>query len=81
MNKSLITLIIIVILATIMYIISGFPQPQIITCTKETFICADGSTVRRSGPKCRFTACPKITKEELTATPSAFLTPTDKILR
>lgn len=74
MNKNLITLIIIVVSATIMYIISGLPQTETITCTKEAFICRDGSSVYRNGPKCEFAACPKVIKEEPTATPSASLT-------
>lgn len=81
MNKNLLTLLVIIILATVMYIISGLPQPEITTCTQEAFICPGGSTVKRSGPNCEFSPCPKIVKEEPTATPSASLAPTNKILR
>lgn len=81
MKKNLVVLIVIVISATVMYIISGLPQPEITTCTQEAFICADGSTVRRTGKKCEFAACPKVVREEPAATPSASLAPTDKIVR
>lgn len=72
MNKNLITLIIIVVSATIMYIISGLPQPKVVICTKEAFVCPDGSTVGRVGPRCQFATCPKAAHEP-TATPSATL--------
>lgn len=29
-----------------------------VACTQEAKICADGSAVGRSGPRCEFTACP-----------------------
>jgi len=63
MNKSLIVLIIIVISSTIMYFISGIPQPTILTCTKDVFICRDGSRVRRVEPKCEFAPCPTLIKK------------------
>jgi hypothetical protein len=75
MNKSLIVLIVIIISSTIMYFISGIPQPTILTCTKDVFICRDGSRVRRVEPECKFAACPKVIKTEPTATPSATITP------
>jgi len=81
MNKSLIVLIVIIISSTIMYFISGIPQPKILTCTKDAFICPDGSLVRRVEPKCEFAACPKPVKEEPTATPSAVLSPANTIAR
>lgn len=81
MNKSLIVLIVIIISSTIMYFISGIPQPTILTCTKDAFICPDGSRVRRVEPECKFAACPKLIKTEPTATPSASISPTDKIMR
>lgn len=74
MNKSLIVLIVIIISSTIMYFVSGIPQPTILTCTKDVFICRDGSRVRRVEPKCEFAACPKVIKTEPTATPSATIT-------
>lgn len=77
MNKNLTVLIIIIISSTIMYYISGLPQPEIITCTKDVFICRDGSRVRRVEPECKFAACPKPVKEEPTATPSATITTTE----
>lgn len=63
MNKNLLTLLIVIVLATVMYFISGIPQLEIITCTKDAFICRDGSRVRRVGPKCEFAACPTIVKK------------------
>ncbi|MCR4313420.1 MAG: hypothetical protein NUV58_04170 [Candidatus Roizmanbacteria bacterium] len=63
MNKSLIVLIVIIISSTIMYFVSGIPQPTILTCTKDVFICRDGSRVRRVEPKCEFAACPTIIKK------------------
>lgn len=63
MNKSLIVLIVIIISSTIMYFVSGIPQPTILTCTKDVFICRDGSRVRRVEPKCEFAACPTINKQ------------------
>ncbi len=76
MNKSLIVLIVIIISSTIMYFISGIPQPTILTCTKDAFICSDGSLVHRVEPECKFAACPKVIKTEPTATPSATITTT-----
>ncbi|MEK7109865.1 MAG: hypothetical protein AAB876_01440 [Patescibacteria group bacterium] len=63
MNKSLIVLIVIIISSTIMYFISGIPQPEIITCPKDVFICRDGSRVRRVEPECKFAPCPTIVKK------------------
>lgn len=81
MNKSLIVLIVIIVSSTIMYLLSGIPQPTILTCTKDAFICPDGSLAHRVEPECKFAACPKPVKEEPTATPSASISPTDKIMR
>jgi hypothetical protein len=58
MNKRLITLIIIAILATIMYLISGYKPKVIVPCSLEAKICPDGTTVVRSGPNCEFAPCP-----------------------
>ena len=62
MKKNLIVLIIIAILATVLYIISGYPKTQSVACTQEAFICPDGSAVGRSGPKCEFAPCPTFKK-------------------
>lgn len=75
MNKSLIILGLIIVSATVMYYLSGLPQPVITICTKDAYICPDGSTLRRVPPRCNFPACPKAVKEEPTATPSASITP------
>jgi len=74
MKKSLIILVLIIISATVMYYLSGLPQPEITTCTQEAFICADGSTVHRTGKKCEFAACPAVTRTP-TATSSPSLAP------
>ncbi len=58
MNKSLLALLIIIILATVMYFISGTAPTSQIACTQEALICPDGSSVGRSGPKCEFAPCP-----------------------
>lgn len=60
MNKQLATLVIVVVVATILYILTGRFQTQNITipCTQEARICPDGTTVRRTGPNCQFPACP-----------------------
>ncbi len=66
MNKSLLTLLIIAILATVMYFISGFSgssQNNTIACTQEALICPDGSAVGRTGPNCEFAPCPTIVKK------------------
>lgn len=63
MKKNLIILIIIAILATVMYVISGYPKTQIVVCTQEALICPDGSSVARRGPKCEFSPCPTIVKK------------------
>lgn len=62
MKKNLIILIIIAILATIMYFVSGRfqTQNQPIPCTLEARICPDGSAVGRSGPNCEFAPCPTL---------------------
>ncbi|MFA6017035.1 MAG: hypothetical protein WC744_03035 [Patescibacteria group bacterium] len=63
MKKNLIILIIVAVLATIMYIVSGYTKaPPTIACTQEALICPDGSSVGRVGPKCEFAPCPKINK-------------------
>lgn len=64
MNKNLLVLVVIIILATIMYFISGITPTNKIACTEEAFICPDGSSVGRSGPKCEFAPCPTITPEK-----------------
>lgn len=60
MKKQLITLVIVVIVATIFYLITGRFQTQniVIPCTQEARICPDGTTIRRVGPNCLFPACP-----------------------
>lgn len=58
MKKNLVVLIIILVIATLMYIISGYSKANQIACTFEAKICPDGSTVGRSGPKCEFAPCP-----------------------
>jgi hypothetical protein len=75
MKKNLIVLIIIAILATVMYIISGYPKTQTVTCTQEALICPDGSAVGRTGPNCAFTPCPTIKPKQIIM-PSSI--PTDK---
>lgn len=73
MKKNLIVLIIVVILATVMYFISGISPTYKTPCTQEALICPDGSTVRRMGPICEFAACPKITQDP-TSSPSPSIT-------
>jgi hypothetical protein len=80
MKKNLIILIIIAILATIMYFVSGRfqTQNQPIPCTYESRICPDGSAVGRSGPNCEFTPCPIISQENnqnRTKSPSGYECP------
>jgi hypothetical protein len=58
MKKNLIVLIIIAILATIMYLISGYSQTKLGACTLEAKVCPDGSLVGRAGPNCQFVPCP-----------------------
>lgn len=60
MNKKLFFLITVIVVATIMYFISGITPANKITCTQESLICPDGSSVGRSGPKCEFSPCPTI---------------------
>ncbi|MFA6533236.1 MAG: hypothetical protein WCT22_04555 [Patescibacteria group bacterium] len=60
MKKNLVVLIVILTLATLMYIVSGFLKTDKIACTLEAKICPDGSTVGRSGPKCEFAPCPTL---------------------
>ena len=62
-NKNLLILIIIIISASVMYIISGYPKTEIVACTLEALICPDGSSVGRTGPKCEFSPCPTIIKK------------------
>lgn len=63
MKKKLITLIFIAILATVMYLISGYPKINTVGCTLEAKICSDGSSVGRTGPKCEFSPCPALKKK------------------
>lgn len=60
MNKQLVTLIIVVVVATILYIITGQLKTQNISlpCTHEARICPDGTALKRTGPNCLFPACP-----------------------
>lgn len=55
-------LIIVLILALGVLIYSRYDQqlaePVFESCTKEAKICADGSTVGRTGPLCSFAPCP-----------------------
>lgn len=37
----------------------GSDAPEQVACTTEAKICADGSSVGRSGPQCQFAACPE----------------------
>lgn len=60
MKKNLIILIIIAVLATIMYVVSGYSQTKKIACTQEAKICPDGSAVGRTGPNCEFAPCPTV---------------------
>lgn len=62
MNKNLLALLIIIISASVMYIISSYPKTQTVACTQEALICPGGSVVGRSGPKCEFAPCPTLTK-------------------
>lgn len=75
MNKSLLVLLIIIISASVMYVISGYPKTQTIACTADALICPDGSAVGRTGPNCEFAPCPT-TKPKQIITPSPI--PTDK---
>lgn len=63
MKKNLIILIIVAVLATVMYLISGFSQTNPVVCTQEAKICPDGSAVGRTGPNCEFTSCPTLKKK------------------
>ncbi len=80
MKRSLVGLILIVILATVMYLVSGIKPTYKIPCTQEALICPDGSTVGRSGPKCEFAACPKVvkTKPTITVAPNNYQCPEDE---
>jgi len=60
MNKNLLILLIIIISASVMYFISGYPKTETVICTQEALICPDGTAVGRSGPKCAFAPCPII---------------------
>jgi len=62
MDKRLLTLLIIIVSASVMYLISGYSQNSTIACTSEARICPDGSSVGRSGPSCEFAPCPTIVK-------------------
>lgn len=62
MNKSLLALLIVIILATIMYFISDITPTNKIACTQEALICPDGSSVGRTGPRCEFAPCPTLKK-------------------
>lgn len=59
-NKNLLILLIIIVSASIMYLISGFPQINKTACTLEAKICSDGSSVGRTGPNCEFAPCPTV---------------------
>ena len=61
-NKNLLALLIIIIVATVLYFISGYSQNNTVACTFEARICPDGSSVGRSGPNCEFTPCPTLKK-------------------
>ena len=50
-NKNLLVLIIIIISASVMYLISSYPKTKMVTCTQEARVCPDGSSVGRSGPE------------------------------
>ena len=63
MKKNLVILIIIAVLATIMYLISGYSQTKTVACTQEAKICSDGSAVGRAGPNCEFAPCPTLVKD------------------
>ena len=73
MKKNLIILIIVAVLATIMYLISGYPKINTVGCTLEAKICPDGSAVGRAGPNCEFIPCPT-TKSKQMILPSSTLT-------
>jgi len=60
MNKSLLAFLIIIIAATIMYLISGYPKTNTVGCTLEAKICPDGSSVGRVGSNCEFAPCPTL---------------------
>lgn len=70
MKKNLIILIIVAALATIMYLISGYPKINTVGCSLEAKICPGGSAVGRAGPNCEFTPCPTI-KPKPIITPSS----------
>lgn len=70
MDKKLLTLLIIIVSASLMYFISSYSQTKKIACTMEAKICPDGSAVGRTGPNCEFTPCPTI-KPKPIITPSS----------
>lgn len=60
MNKILVGVVIVLVLAGLVYVYVESPKQddEQIACTMEALICPDGSGVGRSGPDCRFNACP-----------------------
>lgn len=62
MSKKLLALLIIIIVASVLYFISGYSQNNAAVCTFEARICPDGSSVGRSGPNCEFAPCPTLKK-------------------
>lgn len=64
MSKKLLALLIIIIVASVLYFISGYSQNNTAVCTFEARICPDGSSVGRSGPNCEFALCPTVAVEK-----------------
>ena len=66
-------LIIIVIAIVIVIAVAGVTWLKVkksttgkTACTTEAKVCPDGSTVSRSGPNCKFKACPDANKDRVT---------------
>jgi len=57
MNKSLIIGVIVVVLLGSFFIINNKKEGPV-ACTLEARLCADGSSVGRTGPMCEFAECP-----------------------
>lgn len=59
-NTSRVLWIVILVVVVIGLGYFFMPKNTQVVCTQEVKVCADGSSVGRSGPKCEFAACPQV---------------------
>lgn len=58
MKQGLIIITIAIVLFGIFMYVPSLSQQGAVACTQEVKLCADGSAVGRTGPKCEFAQCP-----------------------